>query len=466
MSRLIVVSNRVPSLVDGKCSGGLAVALKSALEKSGGIWFGWSGNVVEKPDHLAVLTAAEDFQLATIDFSQQEFQGYYEQHANRGLWPLFHGRLDLTSFNHENYALYRKVNHRFANAIAGWLGDDDMVWVQDYHLVPLGAELRRLGVNAPIGFFLHTPFPAPEILAALPWHRELLEELSAYDILGFQTAGCMRNFNEAIERHLTMGFRSDGMERPNRLAAKAGNYPIGIDTSSFAALAASPKVRRWCEWFTACRQERVWAAGVERLDYTKGLSERFLALEALFDQWPALQGQLSLIQVAAPSRRTVAEYQDMQNELEALSGRINASLGRFDWTPIRFLNRSFNHTQLAALYRVSRIGVVTPLRDGMNLVAKEYVAAQDPKDPGVLVLSCFAGAAEELTDAILVNPYDTVGMSQALQAALEMPQEERRRRWTRMMRHLESRDVHQWCKDFLQALASVRRPAPFTAAVA
>lgn len=465
MSRLIVVSNRVPSLVDGKCSGGLAIALKAALEESGGTWLGWSGQVVEQSDPLATLNTAGEIRLATINLSQQEFHGYYEQHANRGLWPLFHGRLDLTSFNHESYALYRKVNRRFASAIVRSLGHDDVIWVHDYHLVPLGLKLRRLGVTAPIGFFLHIPFPPPETLAALPWHRELLEELSAYDIVGFQTAGCVRNFNEARERHLSIGRNPGRMERSDRLA-RVGCYPIGIDTSAFAALAASPKARRWCDRYTACMQGRIWAVGVERLDYTKGLSKRFLALEAFFDQWPELQGRLSLMQVAAPSRETVAEYQEMQTKLEALSGRINARLGSFDWTPIRYLNRSFNHTQLAALYRVARIGLVTPLRDGMNLVAKEYIAAQDSEDPGVLVLSRFAGAAEELTDALLVNPYDTVDVARALRAALVMPLEERQMRWTRMMQHLERYDVHHWCQVFLRALGAVHRPTPIAAAVA
>lgn len=465
MSRLIVVSNRVPSLADGECTGGLAVAMKAALEERGGTWFGWSSQIVEEPDPLAKLTSVDGFNLATIDLSQQEFQGYYEQHANRGLWPLFHGRLDLASFDHESYALYRNVNRRFASALAASISDDDMIWVHDYHLIPLGAELRRLGVTAPLGFFLHISFPPPETLAALPWHRELLEELLAYDVVGFQTTNCLRNFNGAVERHLA----GDGGARrglSSDASVNAGCYPISIDTNAFAALAASPKASRWCERFKACMQERTWAVGVERLDYTKGLPERFLALEALFDRSPELQGRLSFMQVAAPSRETVVEYQDMQSELEALSGRINARLGRFDWTPIRYLNRAFNHTQLAALYRVSRIGVVTPLRDGMNLVAKEYIAAQDPEDPGVLVLSRFAGAAEEMTDALLVNPYDTTAVARTLQTALEMSAEERRMRWTRLMRHLEHNDVHEWCRRFLTSLASARRPTPITAAVA
>jgi trehalose 6-phosphate synthase len=465
MSRLIVVSNRVPSSTEGECTGGLAVAVKAALEESDGVWVGWSGRISDDTGPRQYLRRCNGFDLATTDLSTEEFRGYYEQHANRVLWPLFHGRLDLVCFDRGSYSLYRGVNRRFARLLRAIVDDDDIVWVHDYHLLPLGAELRRLGIMAPIGFFLHIPFPPPGTLAALPCHYEMLNELSAYDVVGVQTTDCLRNFDNAMERRRAGEIRPGATEQPNYLLA-ADSYPVGIETDAFAKLAASPKASRWCRQFRSCMNNQAWAAGVDRLDYTKGLAERFLAFEALFDHSPTVQGRLSLIQIAAPSRETLAEYQEAQKELETLSGRINARLGRFDWMPIRFINRAFGHTTLAALYRVSRIGVVTPMRDGMNLVAKEYVAAQDPEDPGVLVLSSFAGAAHELTEALLVNPHDKMAVAEALRTALEMPIEERRARWAPMMRRLQQNDVHHWCRSFLATLSAVRRPTSLPAAVA
>jgi trehalose 6-phosphate synthase len=465
VSRLVVVSNRVPSLADGNCSGGLAVALSAALEEGGGLWFGWSGTTTAAPKAEAKMTHANGFDLATIDLSDQEFRGFYEQHANRVLWPLFHGRLDLVHLDGDCHDKYRAVNRRFADALLPALGDDDMVWVHDYHLIPLGAELRRRGIGAPLGFFLHIPFPPVGTVAALPWHRQLVQELCAYDVVGFQTRECVENFNDAVG-HFLPAASSSGHPGGERAPVHAAHYPIGIDTHAFAALADSENARRWRQRLQACMGDRVWAAGVERLDYTKGLKERFLAFERLFEQSPQLHGRVSLIQIAAPSREGVAEYQKTQSELESLSGRINARFGSFDWTPIKYMNRAFDHTQLAALYRVSRIGVVTSLRDGMNMVAKEYVAAQDPADPGVLVLSRFAGAAEELTDALIVNPHDTDAVAEALRQALEMPLAERRRRWSRMMAHLRRNDVHHWCRSFLDDLQGRGEAARLPAAVA
>lgn len=460
MSRLVIVSNRAPAPAVKERSGGLVVALDAALEESGGLWFGWNGEVTAVPKPQPTPTHGDGFSLATIDLSPDEFEGYYAQCANRALWPLFHGRLDLSHFDHECYAAYRRVNRRFADGLQPLLRAGDTIWVHDYHLFPLGAELRRRGVTAQLGFFLHIPFPAPETLAALPWHRELLEELGTYDLVGFQTSACLQNFRDSVSRlagdnaATVTGDRAvfAGAELP-----RAAAYPIGIDTREFAALAASPAVRRIGRHLNECRQDQVWLAGVERLDYTKGLAERFLAVETLLETAPELRSRIALVQIAAPSRETVAEYRDMQASLEALSGRINARYSTFDWTPIRYMNQSFHHSQLAALYRVSRIGLVTPLRDGMNMVAKEYVAAQDPSDPGVLILSRFAGAAEELTDALLVNPYDAFEVAESVKAAISMPLAERQTRWERMMRHLRRHDVYRWRRRFLEDLAAPQR---------
>lgn len=458
MSRLVVVSNRVPSLSDGKCTGGLAVALDATLKDHGGIWFGWSGELRKGAGAEPRSIPADGFSLATIDLSAEDFEGYYAQHANRAVWPLLHGRVDLSRFNREHYTRYREVNQRFAAGLESLLGEDDVIWIHDYHLIPLGAELKRRGVEGPIGFFLHTPFPPPEIIASLPRFHDLLSELAEYDLVGFQTANSMQNYRDAIAKHLG-GTAVRNAVRVNGHMSLTGCYPIGIDTAAFAEMADSQTVRNLAERLRGCMRDQEWVVGVERLDYTKGLAERFAAFETLLDGTPGLQGRISLIQVAAPSRETVAEYRDMQARLDSLSGRINARLGGLEWTPIRYLNRAFSQTQLAALYRVSKVGLVTPLRDGMNLVAKEYVAAQDPLDPGVLVLSRFAGAAEELTSAVLVNPHDTAGMALALERALEMPLEERRVRWRKMMQHLLRHDVRHWSRRFLDDMCSLK-PEP------
>ncbi len=462
MGRLIVVSNRVPDIDGAASAGGLVVAVRAAFQHADGLWFGWSGKFVNSPSNLAEVAEADGFSLATVDLTHSEMEGYYEGFANRTLWPAHHGRLDLMRIDHDDYLTYRQVNTRFAQALHPLLRPGDTIWVHDYHLIPLGAELRRLGVTAKLGFFLHIPFPHKDLWAALPWHAELLDALCAYDLVGFQTPDCDVNFREAIE---VQGLSAAGTEwefggRNTGLPA-SGCFPISIDTKAFADLAASPQAMRWIQQFRDCIDGRCWAIGVERLDYTKGLAERMKAFEALLYRAPELHGKLSLVQIAAPSRENVAEYQATLATLDRLSGRINGRFGRLDWTPVHYINRSFTHTQLAALYRVCRMGLITPLRDGMNLVAKEYVAAQDPEDPGVLILSRFAGAARELPEALIVNPYDTRDVAGAMHTAFKMSREERRYRWSAMMARLEENDVHRWCREFLSALA----PAQFNLSV-
>lgn len=457
MSRLVLVSNRIPSDSSEASAGGLAVALRSALEESGGLWFGWSGKDSEKPDPNPTVERCNRYLRATIDLSKDEFRGYYKEFSNRTLWPLMHGRLDLCQPDKEAYRTYRQVNRRFAGAVHSLLQPNDKIWVHDYHLIPFGKKLRQLGVTTPLGLFLHIPFPQTDIIRALPWHRELLSDLCAYDLVGFQTAACAENFRNAVAQFLDGGVWNDGSVRVNGHVVEADSFPISIDTRAFADMAQSPEIGRRCKKLRNCRGEQDWICGVERLDYSKGLIERFRAFETLLDRTPALHGQVSLVQIAAPSRENVVEYQEMRRQLESVSGRINGHFGTFDWTPIRYLNKSYHQEQLAALYRESRVGLVTPLTDGMNLVAKEYIAAQDPKDPGVLVLSRFAGAAQELKDALLVNPYDIESVARAIQDALEMPLAERKQRWERMIRHLEFHDVRRWRRNFLDRLALVSK---------
>lgn len=464
MNRIVIVSNRAPQPGSLEIdAGGLAVGLRAALEKTGGLWLGWSGRICDAPNQEARIQQAGPFTLATLDLSEAEHGGYYAGFANRSLWPLLHGRVDLMRFDGAEWAAYRSVNEAFARRLAPLRGPRDLVWVHDYHLMLLGQALRRLGVDAPLGFFLHVPFPAPDVMTALPCHEELVRALSAYDLVGFQTANDLRNFQELVSR-LGGSVSDDGRVLAFGASFRTGAFPIGIDAARFGALAASPEVEKLCGRLRPCFDGCLGIVGVDRLDYTKGLVHRLRAFERLLETAPGYRGRTLLIQIAAPSRETVPEYADLKGEIEALSGRINAQHADLDWTPIRLLNRAVSHARIAALFRLSRIGLVTPLADGMNLVAKEYVAAQSPDDPGVLVLSQFAGAARQLNAALIVNPHDVDGMARALRDALEMPLSERHARWAEMLAGLREHDIHAWRDRFLEGLRSARRldaqPAP------
>lgn len=455
MSRLIVVSNRVGPVKDAGRAGGLAVALVEALSEQGGIWYGWSGKTGNQADGRPQLQTIGSLTLATLDLTPGEYEEYYNGFANRCLWPLFHYRLDLTAFNRQYYEGYRKVNAKFAQSLQPLLQNDDLIWVHDYHFMLLANELRHVGSTQSIGFFLHIPFPSREILASLPTHDVLIRALFAYDVVGFQTEGDCDRFKDYVVHE------AGGSVHGNRVRAfgrtiLADVFPIGIDAAAYADIAANSE--------EACHQYqnmvemlggRVQIIGVDRLDYTKGLPERFASYERLLEDYPDLRGRVSYLQIAPPSRGQVKAYQEIRHELEALTGNINGHYSEFDWTPLRYLNRSFNRRALAGLYRASKIGLVTPLRDGMNLVAKEYIAAQDPENPGVLILSRFAGSAQQMTDALIVNPYDIKGVADTLQKARYMSRAERIARYQTLMEGLKREDVTHWRDEFLNKLESV-----------
>jgi len=388
----------------------------------------------------------------TIDLSPGDYTEYYMGFANRSLWPLFHYRLDLTSFHRNDFNGYVRVNRLFAERLAPLLEPDDLVWVHDYHLIPLGQELRQAEVRQPTGFFLHTPFPVPEILEALPGYEWLMRALCAYDVVGFQTELDLRAFQEYIEYDAGGTVLPEGVIEAFGRRFFAAAFPIGIDVKSVARDAEkavnSMQTRKLLD---SARGKQI-IIGVDRLDYSKGLVERFRAFQRLLEIYPDNRGNVSFIQIAPPSRIDVPEYAEIRRDLETTAGHINGRFAELEWVPIRYLNRSFSHRALAGFFRVSRVALVTPLRDGMNLVAKEYVAAQDPKNPGVLVLSRFAGAARELTSAILVNPYNQEEVAEALERALKMPLEERRNRWQAMMTTLRENDIAIWRDRFLGTL--------------
>ncbi|MFT4046873.1 MAG: alpha,alpha-trehalose-phosphate synthase (UDP-forming) [Solimonas sp.] len=451
MSRLVVVSNRVGPLRGAARAGGLAVALADALQRRRGLWFGWSGEVSDSAEPRVRAQTIGGVTRATLDLTQVEHDDYYNGYANRCLWPLFHYRLDLTAFDRRFFDGYQRVNRRFVHALAPLLRDDDVIWVHDYHLLPFGEMLREMGVRQKLGFFLHIPFPVREIFTALPRHDRLVRALMAYDLIGFQTETDLQCFRDYVLREAGGTADGDTLRAYGR-SVVAKSFPIGIDTAQFAKMASSDEARKDAEQLRAAIFNRVQIIGVDRLDYTKGMPERFLAYQKLLEDYPDAHGNVSFLQIAPTSRGDVPEYVQIREQLEALAGHINGRFAQFDWTPLRYINRAVTRRQLAGLYRMSRIGFVTPLRDGMNLVAKEYVAAQDPADPGVLVLSRFAGSAKQMEAALIVNPHDVVGVAEALQKARHMSLEERRERYASLRGGLDEYDVTCWCDDFLQTL--------------
>jgi trehalose 6-phosphate synthase len=453
--RLVVVSNRVgPIGRDKPAQGGLAVALRAALERAGGLWFGYSDSISERPSETPKLTTDGNITAAVVDLSRRDFDEYYIGYANRVLWPLFHYRPSLVGFSRRNLAGYLRVNRGFARALAPMLLPDDVVWVHDYHLIPLGEGLRQLDCRQPIGFFLHTPFPAAELLRILPNHRELVAALCAYDLVGFQTAADLESFRDYLLRQGGGEDLGGGRLRAFGRTLQAGVFPIGIDVDAVAEQADAAEESRQMRRLTSSIRDRSLIIGVDRIDYSKGLPARFAAYSHLLEHYPQTRGRTVLMQIAPPSRSDVPEYREIRRDLEAAAGHINGRYAEFDWTPVRYLNKSFNHRILSGFYRAARIGLVTPFRDGMNLVAKEYVAAQRPDDPGMLVLSCFAGAVRELAEAIVVNPYDVQAMAEAICQGLQMPLEERRERWAAMMATLRRNDINAWRERFLAALTA------------
>src|ERR1700686_4121319 len=455
---LVVVSNRVArGSVNEPITGGLAAALLPVVEKSGAIWVGSSGRVRDgaQKEPFAEIEALGAGALATLDLPAAHYGGYYEGFANSALWPALHSRADLIRASEEDYLSYREVNAFMARALLRFGKPDTAFWIQDYHFLALGAELRDRGLTQPIGFFLHTPWPGPAMMQGVPHHRELIEAMLAYDLIGFQTQDDCENFLNYVSSELALEIENGVITSPQG-RTRVAVFPIGIDVEKFAVQAAKavshPDVSRLRR---SLNGEKL-AIGVDRLDYSKGLVNPVSAFDRMWTLNPALARTVTLLQIAIPSRGAIEAYGNLQSELAKLVGDVNGRHGEADWTPIRYLNKGFSQTVLAGLYRTAQVGVVTPLHDGMNLVAKEYVPAQNPADPGVLVLSTFAGAANELDTALLVNPHDIDGKGRTIAVALSMPLPERRMRWEAMMARLRSHTIQQWFADFVDALQGTK----------
>ncbi|MBU2135803.1 MAG: trehalose-6-phosphate synthase, partial [Alphaproteobacteria bacterium] len=433
--------------------GGLAMALAAALREYSGIWFGWSGRTTPMFTGQLAMRRIEGVTVATVDLEQSDYDEYYNGYANKTLWPLFHYRVDLTAYDRTFDEGYQRVNRRFAETLRPLIEPDDLIWVHDYHLIPMARELRRLGVKNRIGFFLHIPWPAHQLMVTLPSHRALVEALFEYDLVGFQTPEYVTAFQEYV-----LAEAGGEVLEPDRLKAfgrtvQTGAFPIGVDATDFAEMVASERAAKTYDRMAAHTVFRKLIVGVDRLDYSKGLEERFLGFERFLADNPDLRRQVLMVQVAPVSRESVNSYQEIRGRLDALSGRINGEHADLDWNPLRCVNRNYRRDELAGLYRAAKVGLVTPLRDGMNLVAKEYVAAQDPADPGVLILSRFAGAANQLPAALIVNPNSPEEISEALKRALTMPLAERIERWRALFDNVRGEDVGAWRDAFVGALA-------------
>ncbi|RDI57250.1 trehalose 6-phosphate synthase [Microvirga subterranea] len=455
LSRLVVVSNRVavPDPTGKGSAGGLAVALREAFQAYQGIWFGWSGKVAAHPSSQPKLVDKERVQYALMDLTSLDRQEYYNGFANRALWPIMHYRIGLSEFSRADYAGYLRVNRTFATALAQMVRPDDLVWVHDYHLIPLAAEMRALGLTNRIGYFHHIPWPAPEVLGTLPGSRELLRAITDYDLVGMQTDRDADNLRRALMQEFGAAQRKADIVDLGERQTRVKGYPIGIDVRGFEQAAQRSGNHRIVRQTAAGLGSRQLIIGVDRLDYSKGIPERMEAFERFLIGNPDQRGRVTYLQITPTSRSEVPEYATLSRVVNETLGRINGSLGEPGWVPIHYVNSTYPRSVLAGLHRLAKVGLVTPMRDGMNLVAKEYVAAQNPEDPGVLVLSKFAGAAQQLTDALIVNPNDKFEVAEAIRDALYMDRTERITRWERMMNAIRETDVSWWAATFLRDLS-------------
>ncbi len=469
-NRLVVVSNRLPVIVEQQgqsqrlraSTGGLVTALTPVMEREQGLWIGWLGYVGAKIDPALLKDFARDhaYKLKPVSLTNEDVEGFYHGFSNRAVWPLFHDLIGYCRFELEQWKSYDDVNRRFAKSVCEGLRPGDTIWIHDYQLMMVASHLRRMGVSNPIMFFLHIPFPSVDVFRRMPWRNELIRGLMEFDLLGFQTRRDHKNFVGCVKAmvpdvKISRGRGDTQIEYGNR-TVRAGDFPISIDFDEFADAAASHEVAAEAKLFHTQFSAKKLALGIDRLDYTKGIPHRFLAFERALEKYPELRGNLSLFQVVVPSRTHVQDYQDLKGELDRLVGRINGWFAQTSfrtrrWIPIHYMYGRLDRTQLLACYRACDIALITPLRDGMNLVAKEYCASQiDGK--GVLILSEFAGTADQLgKGSIIINPYDREKSADAIHEAYKMSLAERRKRMKLLRSEVRRKDVHQWVKWFFEA---------------
>ena len=475
--RLIVVSNRLPIVISKENnqwgiqpgSGGLITALTPILKENKSLWVGWPGTGGKAPVQklLDQFGSEQGYKLVGIPLTQQEIERYYWGFSNGTLWPLLHDLLGYCKFNLEDWQTYVAVNKKFARAIKKLTEKNDIIWIHDYQLSMVGHFLKKLKVRQPLAYFHHIPFPSLDLLRRLPWKMEYTKALLAFDLLGFQTLRDRRNFVNTVtslisEASILQRQRNFTLIKYGERIIQARNLPISIDFNEFNNAAHSPEVQDAAWYLHENLHERQLMLGIDRLDYTKGIPERFLAFELALEKYPELKQKISLLQVVVPSRTLDPYYHNLKEQLEQMTGRINARFGDAGWIPIHYIFRSLDNTQLIAHYRTSEIAFITPLRDGMNLVAKEYCACS-VENNGVLILSEFAGAADQLGEkALLVNPYDIEKTADTIYQAFTMPLEERQQRMRWLRNQVQRNDVHQWLRYFMRALDGVGSKTDFS----
>lgn len=457
--RLLIVSNRLPFTAKADStgialvpsSGGLATGLRALHERGDSCWIGWPGDLSALPrrQHARVAEELKARRIVPVPLRRTESLAYYDGFCNGVLWPLLHYSIDRLPLADAPWATYREINQRFADAVVREYRPGDRIWIHDYHLLLVPGMLRARLPEAEIGFFLHVPFPAVDVFRILPWRREVLEGLLGASLIGFHTEAYAAHFRDAVRSMTALEVEDDEINA-NERPVRTGVFPMGVDAAGFARLGSDAGVLREALMLRGSQDCRL-LVGVDRLDYTKGIPSRLLAYERLLMRHPELRGRVQFVQIAVPSRGETPCYQQFRREVEELVGRINGALGTVTWTPIRYLHQAVEPAQLAALYRAADVMLVTPLRDGMNLVAKEFVATRTDDD-GVLVLSEFAGAAGEVPEAVGVNPYDVDEMAAAIHRALTMERAERRRRMHSARQRVLARDASWWSRTFLRDL--------------
>jgi trehalose 6-phosphate synthase len=457
---LVIVANRLPvdrvELADGtmtwrRSPGGLVTALEPVLRANDGVWIGWPGGTEQDLEPLE----DDGMRLLPMSMSPEEIEGHYEGFSNATIWPLYHDLVAKPAFHREWWESYRDVNRRFAEQAAQVAAEGGTVWIQDYQLQLVPEMLRELRPDLRIGFYLHIPFPPAELFQQLPWRRQILEGLLGADLVGFQLPGAAQNFIRLVRQRVGHKTHRDLVYLPDGRTVKAAAFPISIDAAGFEKLARSESVNaRAKEIREALGNPRKIFLGVDRLDYTKGIYARLRAFSELMHDDHFDVDDAVFVQVAVPSRERVEQYRVLRDDIDRLVGRINGDLGRIGRPAVSYLHSSYPREEMAALYRAADVMVVTPYRDGMNLVCKEYVACRYEND-GALVLSEFAGAADELRQAWLVNPYDLNGMKSALLEAYQADHREQTRRMKAMRKTVATNDIDAWASSFLTELANV-----------
>jgi len=473
--RLVVVSNRLPIVltrVDKQWkikpgSGGLITGLLPILQERGGVWIGWPGVTEDRlsagfNQALNDVGNAAGYRLFPVILTRDEYKKFYLGFSNEVIWPLFHDLQSLCNFEPEYWRSYQRVNEKFADAIAEVCGPNDYIWVHDYHLITVSQFLRERGVESPIAFYLHTPFPPLDIFLKLPWRSQVLRGLLDFSLIGFQTLRDRRNFLQCVRR-LVPDARSEGDGEVSAIVSgsrtiRVGVFPISIDFEDFEQNAVAPDVDTEVAHIRQNLPDRQLILGVDRLDYTKGIPYRFRAFRNALERFPELTGAVSFIQVVVPSRETIPQYRELKTEIDRLVGSINGKFTRSGWVPVHYIFRNLKQEELLAYYRACEIACITPLKDGMNLVAKEYCAATVDEN-GVLILSEFAGAAAQMQDAaLLVNPYDIEGVANAIRDAFHMPLDERHARMNKLREGVRSYDIYRWLRQILEAAYSPELP--------